>query len=59
MRLASTHNALMAERDLGKDVMDQYRRSDDRVSEPVPIYSVRTEYSSASPKFNPVYASGD
>ena len=51
--MCSTHNALMAERDLGKDVMDQYRRSDDRVSEPVPFYSVRAEYSSTSPKFMP------
>ncbi len=38
--MCSTHNLLMAERDLGKDVMDHYRRSDDRVSEPLPAYGV-------------------
>ena len=51
--MCSTHNALMGERDFGKDVMDQYRHSegsegsDDRVSEPAPVlfYSVRTELS--------------
>ena len=36
--LCSVHNALRVERDFGKDVMDPYRRSDDRVSEPVPVY---------------------
>ena len=36
--LCAVHNALMAERDFGKDVMDQYRRSDDRVSELLPVY---------------------
>ena len=41
--MCTTHNALMAERDFGKDVMDQYRRSDDRVSEPVPVYSVSAD----------------
>ena len=35
--LCEVHNALMAERDFGKDVIDQYRRSDDRVSEPPPV----------------------
>ena len=34
---STTHNALIAERDFGKEVMDQYRRSDDRVSEPLPV----------------------
>ena len=33
---STTHNALIAERDFGKEVMD--RRSDDRVSEPLPVY---------------------
>ena len=36
--LCSAHNALRAERDFGKDVMEPYRRSDDRVSEPPPVY---------------------
>ena len=60
--MCSTHNALMAERDLGKDVMDQYRRSLGLFGSP-PFYlvasrrsgirTVRAEYSSTSPKFMP------
>ena len=38
--LCKAHNALRGERDFGMDVMHQYRRSDDRVSEPVPVYYV-------------------
>ena len=38
--MCTTHNALMAERDFGKDVMDPYRRSDDRVGEPGPVFYV-------------------
>ena len=38
--LCRVHNALRGERDFGKEVMDQYRRSDDRVSEPLPVYYV-------------------
>ena len=38
--MCKAHNALMGERDFGKDVMDEYRRSDDRVSEPLPVYFV-------------------
>ena len=41
--MCATHNALMAEREFGKDVMDQYRRSDDRVSEPLPVFYVSAE----------------
>ena len=37
LRLAcSAHNAYMAELDYGKEKMDQYRRSADRVGEPQP-----------------------
>ena len=34
--LCKTHNAYMAELDYGKEKMDQYRRSADRVGEPQP-----------------------
>jgi len=34
-----SHNAFLAERDYGKDVMDQYRRSGSRVSESSPVYA--------------------
>ena len=33
--LCKVHNALRGERDFGKEVMDQYRRSDGRVSVPL------------------------
>ena len=32
------HNAYLAEREYGKEVMNGYRRNGDRVSEPAPIY---------------------
>ena len=41
--LCKVHNALRGERDFGKDVMVQYRRSDDCVSEPLPVYYVSAE----------------
>ncbi len=34
--MCAQHNAYMAEQDYGKEKMDQYRRSPDRVSEPSP-----------------------
>jgi len=36
-----THNAYLAERDYGKNVMDRYRRRGGRVSEPAPAYSFK------------------
>ncbi len=36
--LCKTHNTYIAESDFGKDVTDQYRRSDDGVSEPAPRF---------------------
>jgi 5-methylcytosine-specific restriction endonuclease McrA len=40
IRLACrTHNVLFAERDYGKDVMERYRHSPDRVSEPTAVYT--------------------
>ena len=41
--LCKVHNALRGERDFGKGVMDQYRRSDDHVSEPLPVYYVSAD----------------
>ena len=41
--LCKVHNALRGARDFGKEVMDQYRRSDDRVSEPLPVYFASAE----------------
>ena len=41
--LCKVHNALRGEQDFGKEVMDQYRRSDDRVSEPLPVYYASAE----------------
>jgi hypothetical protein len=38
--LCKSHNAYLAERDYGKDVMDQYRRSGSRVSESAPVYAL-------------------
>ncbi len=38
--LCKTHNALLAERDYGKEVMARFRRSASRVSEPVGVYGV-------------------
>jgi len=34
------HNAYFAERDYGKEIMEKYRRHDDRVREPEPVYFV-------------------
>ncbi len=39
----TTHNKLQAERDFGETMMEPYRRSDDRVSEPSPVYSNPTD----------------
>jgi hypothetical protein len=39
--LCGVHNKYMAERDYGKDVMDRYRNSPDRVSEPAAVYSFK------------------
>lgn len=36
------HNQLMAEEDYGKEVMARFRRSSGRVSEPAPVYAIRT-----------------
>jgi len=44
-----THNAYLAERDYGKEVMDRYRRRDDRVSEPEPAYSFQKLKATARP----------
>ena len=38
--LCRLHNSYFAERDYGKDVMDQYRRSGSRVSESAPVYAL-------------------
>ena len=38
--MCATHNALLAERDYGKEVMGRYRRSGTRVSEAAAVYSV-------------------
>jgi hypothetical protein len=38
--LCKQHNAYLAERDYGKDVMDQYRRNGNRVSESAPVYAL-------------------
>ena len=38
-----THNAYFAEHDYSKEVMERYRRSEDRVSEPAPVYAVGAE----------------
>ncbi len=37
--LCKVHNAYLAERDYGKEVMDQYRRTGNRVSESAPVYA--------------------
>ncbi len=38
-----THNLYAAERDYGKKLIDRYRRSSDRVSEPAPLYGLRAQ----------------
>jgi hypothetical protein len=40
------HNEYLAERDYGKDVMDQYRRSGGRVSESAPVYALAFRFPS-------------
>jgi len=40
--MCSTHNMYMGELDYGKDKMDQYRRSADRVGEPLPVLELGT-----------------
>jgi hypothetical protein len=52
--LCRAHNTYFAELDYGKERMRKYRRSDDRVSEPAPVYSarrnsVRTELRATGP----------
>ena len=37
--MCAQHNAYMAEQDYGKEKMDQYRHSPDRVGEPSPRWS--------------------
>ena len=49
----------MAERDLGKDMMEQYRRPDDRVSEPLPAYGVSDSRFTPSGTSCPGHAAGD
>ena len=51
--MCTTHNLLMAERDLGKDIIEPYRRSDDRVSEPLPAYGVSDSRLTPSRTSNP------
>jgi len=41
--MCTEHNAYMAERDYGKEKMDQYRRSPDRVGEPSPTLQLRPD----------------
>ncbi len=41
--MCPTHNAYMAELDFGKDKMDKYRRSADRVREPQPSLQLRPD----------------
>jgi hypothetical protein len=36
--MCTTHNAYLADRDFGKEVMEQYRRPPNRVSETAPVY---------------------
>ena len=36
-----SHNAYLAEREYGKEVMDQFRRPGGRVSEPAPAYGLQ------------------
>jgi len=44
--LCHEHNAYLAELDYGKEKMDQYRRSADRVGEPLPTLALRPDASS-------------
>jgi hypothetical protein len=45
--LCKTHNTYFAERDYGKDLMERYRRSGDRVSEAVVLYATGDRATSA------------
>jgi len=36
--MCKQHNAYLAEREYGKEVMKRYRRNGGRVSEPAPVY---------------------
>jgi hypothetical protein len=47
--LCKTHNLLLAERDYGKDVIESYRRTGGRVSEPAPVYFVLPSPSHSAP----------
>jgi hypothetical protein len=38
--MCRTHNGYLAERDYGKEVIERYRRSASRVSEPVAVYTI-------------------
>ena len=41
--MCTQHNAYMADRDYGKEKMDEYRRSADRVGEPLPVFELRLD----------------
>ena len=47
-----THNAYFAERDYGEEVMERYRRSGSRVSEPAATYFVGAEGGTRSDHFS-------
>lgn len=47
--LCRQHNLYRAELDYGKETMDPYRRSADRVGEPVPTFGLRPERERAAP----------
>ena len=48
--MCKQHNLYMAEKDYGKDFMDQYRRSADVVREPAPSYGLRPDGVAPSPR---------
>ncbi len=48
--MCGIHNGYQAECDYGKEVMDKYRRSADRVSEPAPVYTASHRSVVAKPK---------
>ncbi len=48
--MCSCHNAYMAELDYGKEKMDPYRRSADRVREPQPSFDYEREKKSRFPR---------
>jgi hypothetical protein len=47
--LCTVHNGYSAERDYGKEVIDGYRRSPSRVSEPAAVYAFGNRATRASP----------